>query len=266
MARLAPSLEKLARERVFSELCKLLPLVRPEDLLRYAPVLTAAIGELTPLIGFDQRTPHHAYDIYTHTAYVCGSVPPELPVRWAALLHDVGKPACFTLDSTGRGHFYGHAQAGARLADDILRRLKAPTALRERVVLLIGHHMVPLLPDRKLLKRRLSQFGQEAVFQLLALQQGDFCSKGVQGEATDFQAVDRILRQILAEEACLQIKDLKISGKDLLALGIPAGPLLGRCLNHLLEQVLEESLPNEAAALLAAAKTFAQATSDRSVL
>jgi tRNA nucleotidyltransferase (CCA-adding enzyme) len=256
MTALAPSLEKLAKERVFDELCKLLPLVSAEDLLRFSPILAAAIPELAPMIGFDQRSPHHAFDVFTHTAYVCGNVPKDLPLRWAALLHDVGKPSCFTQDSTGRGHFYGHAQAGADMADTILRRLKAPTALRERVTFLIRHHMTPLTPDRKLLKRRLSQMGEEAVFQLLELQRGDFCSKGVWGEAADFDETERILREILGENACLQIKDLKIGGKDLMAHGIPAGPLLGQCLNRLLEQVLDEQLPNEADALLDAARAF----------
>ena len=256
MTALAASLEKLAKERVFDELCKLLPLVSAEDLLRFSPILAAAIPELAPMIGFDQRSPHHAFDVFTHTAYVCGNVPKDLPLRWAALLHDVGKPGCFTQDSTGRGHFYGHAQAGADMADTILRRLKAPTALRERVTFLIRHHMTPLTPDRKLLKRRLSQMGEEAVFQLLELQRGDFCSKGVWGEAAYFDETERILREILGENACLQIKDLKIGGKDLMAHGIPAGPLLGQCLNRLLEQVLDEQLSNEADALLDAARAF----------
>jgi tRNA nucleotidyltransferase (CCA-adding enzyme) len=256
MAELAPTLDKLARERVFDELCKLLQLVNAADLLRFSPILAAAIPELGPMIGFDQHSPHHAFDVFTHTAYVCGNVPPELPLRWAALLHDVGKPGCFTQDSTGRGHFYGHAQVGAEIADGILRRLKAPTALRERVTFLIRHHMTPLTTDRKLLKRRLSQFGEEAVFQILALQRGDFGSKGVLGEAADFDEIENLLHEILAENACLQIKDLKIGGKDLMALGIPAGPIIGKCLNQLLEQVLDDQLPNEPQALLTAAAHF----------
>ena len=250
MHDLSPSLDKLARERVFEELCKLLLVAQPEDLLRYRHILAAAIPELKPMIGFDQRSPHHAFDVFTHTAYVCGGVPNELPLRWAALLHDVGKPPCFTTDATGRGHFYGHAQAGRDMADAILRRLKAPTALRERVVLLISHHMTSLPPDRKILRRRLSQFGQEAVWQLLALQRADFGGKGVFGEVMDFDKVEAILHTLAAEDACLQVKDLAVSGKDLMAIGFPAGPQLGQCLNRLLEQVLDETLPNDKSALL----------------
>jgi tRNA nucleotidyltransferase (CCA-adding enzyme) len=250
MTDLCPTMDCLARERVFEELCKLLSVAQPEDLLRYSRILAAAIPELAPMIGFDQRSPHHAFDVFTHTAYVCGGVPADLPLRWAALLHDVGKPSCFTTDSTGRGHFYGHAQVGSDMADAILRRLKAPTALRERVVFLIRHHMTSLPPERKILRRRLSQYGQEAVFQLLALQRADFGGKGVFGEVTDFDAVEAMLHTLIAEDACLRVKDLAVSGKDLMAIGIPAGPQLGQCLNRLLEQVLDETLPNEKSALL----------------
>ena len=255
MFRLAPSLDSLARERVFEELCKLLPLVTAQDLLEFSPVLERAIPELAPMVGFDQHSPHHAYDVFTHTAHVTAAVPGELALRWAALLHDTGKVPTFTLDDTGRGHFYGHAQESARMADAILRRLKAPTALRERVVLLIDQHMTPLAPDRKLLRRRVSRWGMEPVRQLLQLQRADFCSKGVFGDGVDFDATEAMLDQIEAEDSCLSLKDLAVSGHDLMALGLE-GRAIGKCLEFLLEQVLEERLPNEKTALLAFARNM----------
>ena len=179
MFRLAPLMENLARERIFDELCKLLPLLTARDLQRFAPVLTAVIPELAPMLGFQQHTPHHAYDIYTHTAYVVENVPGELALRWAALLHDVGKVSTFSLDEAGCGHFYGHAQESAKMADAILLRLKAPTQLRQQVVFLIDKHMVLLQPERKTLRRQLSRWGQDALAQLLILQKADNASKGV---------------------------------------------------------------------------------------
>ncbi len=254
MFRLTPLLENLARERVFEELCKLLPLVTAQDLLRFAPVLTAAIPELAPCVGFRQHSPHHAYDVYTHTAHVVGAVPAELPLRWAALLHDVGKPATFTLDGDGRGHFLGHARQSADLADAILRRLKAPTQLREQVVTLIAQHMTPLPPDRHILRRRLGRLGSEQTFRLLALQQADFGSKGTgKEEAPEFAQTEALLRQILAEDDCLSVRDLAIDGRDLLSLGFAPGPALGACLETLLLAVQSDRLPNEKEALLQAA-------------
>ena len=255
MQELSFLMENLARERIFDELCKLLPMVNAEDLIRYAPVLTAVIPELAPMVGFDQHSPHHAYDVYTHTAHVVEGVSEELPLRWAALLHDTGKISTFKQDETGRGYFYGHAQESAKMADQILRRLKAPTALRERVTFLIDKHMVLFSPEKKTLRRQLSRWGAEPMQQLLQLQKADFGSKGVTGETQPFDEVAQLIQQIIEENSCLSLKDLAVNGNDLMALGI-CGKQLGQTLNELLEQVLGEALPNEKEALLAAAKAI----------
>ena len=245
-------MENLARERVFEELCKLLLAAKAADITRFAPILAAVIPELAPMIGFDQHSPHHAYDLITHTAHVLEGVPTTLPLRWAALLHDTGKVTTFTLDATGRGHFYGHARDSAATADKILRRLKAPTALREEAVALIGRHMTRLQPDRKLLRRQVSKYGFPTVEAMLALQQADMGSKGT-GEddgSTVFAAVQQLLADLKAEDACLSLKDLAVNGTDLITLGFQ-GKEIGACLSALLEQVIEERLPNERNALLA---------------
>ena len=255
MADLCGLMDNLARERVFSELDGLLPHLQVEDLLRYRTVLCAVIPELKECLGFDQRTPHHIYDIYTHTAHVVAGVPGTPSLRWAALLHDIGKPACFTLDEAGCGHFYGHAKVSAQLADDVLRRLKAPTALRSRVVRLIELHMTPLTADRKLLRRRVAQHGFETVYDLLRLQESDVQGTGVTENALSFAGVEDLLRELEAENACLTLRDLAVSGHDLMALGF-SGPAIGKTQRFLLEQVLEERLPNEKEALLNAAKNL----------
>lgn len=257
---LAPNLEQLAKERVFDELCHLLPLVKAEDLLHFAPVLVQAIEELAPSVGFQQHTPYHAYDVFTHIAHVVEATPPQLHLRWAALLHDVGKPACFTQDESGRGHFLGHAQAGEVMADAILHRLKAPTALRQQVTFLVAHHMTPLEPDKRLLRRRLGKYGVQNVCDLVDLQEADMGSKGT-GVTTgmeQFSLLRRMIDEILAEDACLSIKDLAIDGKDLIALGFVPGPRLGKCLEQLLSQVQDEVLPNERNTLLTAAKKYTE--------
>ena len=252
MEELAPLMDNLARERVMEELCKLLPAVQAEDLLRYAPILCQVIPELAPTVGFQQRNPHHIYDVYTHTAHVVAAVPPKLHLRWAALLHDVGKPETFTVDDRGNGHFYGHGAQSARMADGILRRLKASNDLRERVVTLVEQHMTRLQADKKQLRRWLSRLGEEMLWDLLDLQAADFGGKGV--EAPEDQAeIRQLLAEILAEESCLGLKDLAVNGRDLMALGY-VGPEIGRMLQRLLERVLDEQIPNDKAALLAAAE------------
>lgn len=246
----AYQLEHLAKERIFSELCKLLPLISAADLLRFAPVITAVIPELAPCVGFQQHSPHHKFDVFTHIAHVVENSPRTLVSRWAALLHDVGKPAAFTQDADGRGHFYGHAPIGAQIADQVLQRLKAPTKLREQVVFLIAHHMDDWEPDKKLIRRRLGKYGAETVQLLLSLQQADFGSKGVCSDVTNLPQVCEVLQEVLEEEACFSLKDLAVTGRDLLSAGFAPGPGLGKLLTYLLQQVQDERIPNEKAPLL----------------
>ncbi len=256
MQALAPLMDSLARERVFSELCKLLPLATAQDLTRYAPIITQVIPELAPTVNFDQHSPYHAYDLYTHIANTVEAVPDQLPLRLAALLHDIGKPGVFSLDDQGQGHFYGHAKVGAQMADAILLRLKAPNALRNQVVTLIEQHMTPLEPDKKLLRRRLRQYGEDTLLQLLALQRADFGSKGADGDADIFTQVQTLLEELRQEDSCLTAADLAIDGNDLLALGQAPGPRIGQCMTFLLSLVQEELITNTKEALLAAAQGF----------
>jgi tRNA nucleotidyltransferase (CCA-adding enzyme) len=256
MNELAPLTDNLAKERIFDELCKLLLCATAEDLLRFSPVLTRVIPELKPLVGFDQRSVHHAYDIYTHTAYVVENTPKELPLRWAALLHDTGRIPTFTLDETGHGHFYGHAEESAKIADAVLLRLKAPTALRQQAVTLIEKHMLKFPAEKKAVRRWYSRLGKDTFHSLLALMHADMRSKGLEKveEKAMFRQILDLTAEIEAENACLSIKDLAVSGHDLIALGY-TGPAIGQALHFLLDQVLDDHLPNEKEALISALKT-----------
>ena len=255
MVSLSPRLENIAAERIFDELCKLLPLLKAEDLLTFAPILGQIIPELAATLGFQQHNVHHIYDIFTHTAHVVESITPSLPLRWAALLHDIGKVATFTMGEDGPGHFYGHAAKSEELADAILRRLKAPNALRQQVTQLIGLHMTLIVQEPKVVRRWMGRLGSETMELLLQLQEADMESTGT-AQAADRNRIVLLrnaMAQVQAENACLTLKDLAINGHDLMALGY-AGRDIGTTLQRLLEQVLDETLPNEKNALLNAAK------------
>ena len=256
MTELAPLMDTIARERVFSELCKLLPCLNTENMAQFAPILTQPIPELGREVGFLQHSPYHRYDVFTHTAHVMAGCPKDLALRWAALLHDVEKPGTFYRDETGRGHFPDHARQGAETANEILLRLKAPNALREEVVLLIRMHMTKLEPDKRLMRRRLGKFGRELLEKILLLQEADLRGKGrpVDDEVRQFALLRDLMDEIMAEDSCLSLKDLAISGSDLLEMGYAPGPEIGKCLNRLLTMVQDEELPNEKTALLSAAK------------
>lgn len=259
MFLLAPSLENIAQERIFDELCGLLPLVSAQDLLDWVPVITAVIPELAPTVDFQQHNPHHCYDVYTHIALATQAVPGDLALRFAALLHDAGKPAAFTRDERGRGHFYGHAQISAELADRIMLRLKAPTALRTEVTTLISLHMTKIEPDRKAVRRILGRIGWDMLDKLLILQQADMSAKGVQepGDSNPpFPKIRAIMEEIRRDNLCFSLPQLAISGKDLVQAGYAPGKQMGACLNSLLRKVQEESLENTRERLLDAARDF----------
>ncbi len=255
MKALAPRLAHISAERIFEEMCKLLPLVTAQDLINFSPILAQILPELGETIGFAQHSIHHAYDIFTHTAHVTEAVPAELSLRWAALLHDIGKPATFTMDDEGHGHFYGHADQSAEMADSILRRLKAPNALREQVVQLVKLHMTTFPAEEKSVRRWLGRLGPQTMDKLLRLQQADMGSKGTgkTEENCHFSEIRRLMEKVLTEKACVSIKDLAVNGHDLMALGL-SGKDIGNMLHYLLEQVLEENLPNEKNVLLEAVR------------
>ena len=150
-----------------------------DDLIAGAPVLCRFIPALEETVNFNQHSPHHAYDVYTHICHVTAAVPREATLRWAALLHDVGKPACFAQDETGRPHKKGHAQVGAAMAAEILRKLDAPKPLAAEVVWLIDHHMEPLPRNEAELSADVERDGLTRTRQLLILKEADARSKGV---------------------------------------------------------------------------------------
>ena len=126
-------LSALTPKERYRILCGILPTVTLEELLEYRKVICTLVPQLRPSLGFDQRSPHHRYDLYTHVAHVVSLVPGDLTLRWAALLHDIGKPVAFTLDEAGRGHFKGHAPLGGPMAQTILREMGAPEEQISRV-------------------------------------------------------------------------------------------------------------------------------------
>lgn len=251
----AELLDWVSRERVYGELKRLVCGDWAEKaLLDFPHVITQVVEELRPAVGFDQRTPYHRYDVYTHIAKVVQKVPPKPALRLAALLHDVGKPATFTLDERGVGHFHGHNKAGAILADQALRRLRADNATREHVVTLVGRHGLRLPVEERVVRRWLSRLGPELFFDLMTLDRADNLSKApdvVNLGEDHWRDLDAMARSILARQECLSVKDLEVDGRDALAMGLE-GREIGQALKWLLDAVVERHLPNRREELLEA--------------
>lgn len=247
-------LHHISAERIDTELTKLLCGKAAERVLtEFADVLFTVLPELEPMHGFDQRNPHHDYDVFTHTLKAVTACPPEPVLRWAALLHDTGKPHTFTEDERG-GHFYGHAAVSVEIAKRALNAMKCDRKRYDRVLLLVDQHDTVLNGTEKQLKRLVRKIGEDAAEQLLLLHKADVTAQAACHRAERIAESDRLLAMLamLREaDACMSLKQLAVSGDDLLAIGIPQGKAVGQMLNRLLEAVMDGSLPNEHDALLA---------------
>ena len=256
LIKLRSSLSAVAPERIHKELVQLMQGPGACRVLEeFAPVFAVIVPELEPCMGFDQHNFHHTKDVWGHTlAALREEKSGDADLRLALLLHDIGKPAAFTLDENSTGHFYGHAEKSAELTDRILLRLRFDNAAREEITALVAmHHRIPEPMTRKAMSRLLGAHEERFVRKLLALRRCDALGTGTvlraDAEEEERQAL-ALLEELLREKACLRIPDLSISGRDLLALGVPEGPEIGRILQGLLDAVLEEQVENQKPALM----------------
>lgn len=255
----AGELLRVAPERLCTELLKLLCGINVVQALRdYAALIFVLIPELAITDGYAQNTPHHCYDVWEHTIRAVGEVPPDPLLRLTMLLHDVAKPLCHTTDRRGTDHFKGHPRAGAEMAGPILRRLRLDNATRERAVILIRHHDSRTPARTGAVRRMLAQVGEEVLRQLLPVQRADTRAQSDYRRAEKLARIDGVeacLEQILDQGQAFRLPDLAVDGNDLMAaVGIPAGPAVGDALNYLLDEVLDDRLPNRREPLLQAAQ------------
>ena len=243
-------LARVSAERVARELDGLLcgSHVR-EALLGTADVLSFVLPELVAMRGFPQATPYHIYDVLEHTAWVVQRVPAEPTLRWAALCHDMGKPAAAFAGPDGVGHFYGHAAVSVELARGVMERLKAPVARREAVLALVRHHDDEVAPTPRSVKRMLGRLGGDpGLFRALcALKRADALAQAPRcaPRAQLAEDLERALDRVLAADEAFSLGQLAVDGRDVLALGAPRGPLVGAALAAALDAVIDEQVPNE---------------------
>lgn len=245
-------LSEIAAERIQVELTKL---ICGKDaatvLLTYSDVFAAVLPEIIPMFGFDQRNPHHDRSVWEHSVAVMAHSPSTPVMRWTALLHDIGKPHCFSLDDTGIGHFFGHASISTSLADTILRRLRFDNATRERILLLIKNHDTPLPTEEKGVKRLMNRLGAEAALQLVDVHRADTAGQHpcCAYRYNEFDAVRLLMQKAIDDAACFSLKDLAVNGNDLISMGLH-GKQVGSTLQMLLNAVIDGTVPNAHSALL----------------
>ena len=254
-------LRMVSAERIETEFTKLITSDHPEkieELYDYG-ITSVFLPEFDVLMRTEQETPYHIYDVGHHTIEVMKNVSPRKHMRYAALLHDIGKPAAKTTEVLDRevhgkyyhnvDHFKGHNVIGADMVPDIMKRLRMDNDTMKAVSRLVYFHDVGINGfSKKGMRRLLSKLGTENFEDLYELRIADM--KG----QSDFKLEERkqLIREfreyyeeIVKDRDALSIKDLMIDGTGLMNMGVPKGPEVGKILNALLEKVLENPSLNE---------------------
>ena len=267
----AQSVELVSAERIgggiaadgMGELSKLVLGAEPAKALRIARdtgVLVHVLPEFEPAVGFDQESRYHDMTVDEHTFAVVQATADAkraLPVRLAALFHDLGKPLAAWRGTDGRLHYYAkrgyadrsHEQVGAELAGTALRRLRYPNALRDRVCRIVRHHMFQVGKGDELRARRfLAKHGDEVAFQLVDHKEADFLGKRGSSGPPPLEDIEKLrrFRRVLEHERKQphRLADLAVDGRDLIAIGFTPGPELGRTLHELLREVVDDPSRN----------------------
>lgn len=245
-------LRSVAAERIRVELEKLLRgKCAREILMAYPDVLGVFLPEILPAVGLNQRSRYHCYDVWEHTVRSVSAAPAEPVLRMTMLLHDLGKPSCFTVDAGGNGHFYGHPAVSRELAAGILRRLKFDNRRRDDILTLVEWHDRPIARTEKSLRRALRALGETNLRRLLAVKRADNLAQApaYHFRQQEIDQVETMLDALLAADACVSLKQLAVTGRDMMALGL-SGPAVGQMLDGLLSAVVDGKLPNDRQALL----------------
>ncbi len=260
IGELAPLIKNISEERIHMELTKTLCSDNPYYMKRLHEygILTHILPEFVPCIGMSQNHPYHRFDVDEHTYECLKHTPSDEGLRWAVYLHDVGKGYTKTTDDQGIDHFKGHAALSQSMADAILKRLKFDNKTRKRVTTLIGYHDYRFDTSLKGVRRAMAKMGPELFEDYLAVQRADIKGQAFSKMASRLEEMDKkeaLYQQILVQNQCVTVADLKVDGRDMIALGAK-GKGIGVLLSHLLERVLEEPDYNEASWLLDEAKRY----------
>ncbi|MCU6762926.1 CCA-adding enzyme [uncultured Roseburia sp.] len=253
--KLAPSLAKISAERIQTELVKLLISPHPEAMRQVYElgISDVVLPEFSVMMRTPQHNIHHMYSVGEHTIHALELIRPDKVLRLTMLFHDVAKPVCRTTDEDGVDHFRQHPQTGAKMTEQILRRLRFDNATIQRVTALVEiHDQKPPLQIVKV-RQTISRNGLEQYPELFEVKRADICAQSMYQRKEKLAYVcgyERLYEEILRRGDCLLIKDLAVSGDDLIAAGMERGKQIGEALLLLLQDVLKHPEWNQKEILL----------------
>lgn len=245
ITNMAERLRLISAERIQVELEKLLTSAHPDyfRMVYELGVSKVIMPEFDAIMVTEQRNDFHKVNVGEHTLLTLANSPADHTLRWTMLLHDLGKAKCQTIDEKGLIHFYHHAEYSAEIAHQILRRLKFDNETVHDVTLLVKYHDFPFEVSKRGVRRALNVVGPELFPKLIEACTADSLGKTQKAMDLYLPALEQVKayrEEIERDEECFCLKDLAISGKDLIAAGMKPGKEIGRALNRCLEAVLED--------------------------
>lgn len=243
--KLAPNLKTISAERIQVELVKLVVSDHPEHMeLLYETGITAQVfPEFDRAMETRQNHPHHCYSVGMHTIHAMEGVRADRVLRLAMLFHDIGKPATMTTDENGIDHFHGHSAVSEKLAKEVLRRLKFDNYTTSHVRKLALFHDQKVIAEEKYVRRAINKMGEDIFPLLLEVKHADVMAQSdyLRTEKLDeLKALGAVYEKVISEKQCFSLKNLALTGNDLISMGIKPGPQLGETLHELLEVVLDD--------------------------
>ncbi|TSC90089.1 MAG: poly(A) polymerase [Microgenomates group bacterium Gr01-1014_5] len=245
------SVKHVAWERIKAELFKTLASDNPYEgvmLLYNSGLLEQILPEIIEGFGVEQKSPerHHIYDVGTHCLYALKFCPSRDPlVRFATLIHDIGKPKTQKITAAGVITFYNHEVVGARLAKEIADRLRFSRDERDRLWRLVRWHQFTVSEKQTdtALRRFIRNVGKENVQDMLDLRTGDRLGGGAAETSWRLEEFKERLEEVQLQP--FSVRDLKVNGKDIMqTLNIPSGPIIGKILNELFGEVEKDQSRN----------------------
>lgn len=262
--KLAPNLKNISAERIQAELVKILVSPNP-DFLRGAymfKVTAVILPELDRAMETPQHHRHHIYSVGEHILHSLKGVEPNKILRLTMLFHDIGKPDTLTVDEEGITRFHGHAQVSAEMTKNIMHRLKFDNDTIRTVYRLVLYHdyMNDMDPDLRLVRRAMNKIGEDIFPMLLQVKYADILAQSDYRRKEKLERLEKwkeLYGQVLEKQQCVSLKDLAVTGHDLIATGIKPGKKLGDILQSLLQIVLDDPECNTKEKLLAEAEKLA---------
>ncbi len=242
---MAPSLGRISAERIQAELVKLLVSAHPERIQDACElgITKVILPEWDAMTGVEQNTPHHKYDVAQHTLRAMKNVKRDKVLRLTMLFHDMGKPEAKTTDEAGRDHFKGHALISEEIARRVMRRLKFDNDTIRKVTRLVCYHDYRMEATPKNVRRAMNRIGVELFPYYLAVRLADVKAQSPYRKREKIEnivAVRVLYQKILLEDQCVTLRQLAVSGRDLMDLGMSPGREMGNMLSELLEYVIDD--------------------------